>query len=259
MAIAEESSPTPAESPQPTQSGWLSRLIAPGSHRLTPTGHLALAGTLLLGSLVINVWMFSFANRQERDWLNLATVTKTLTDSRAIAANVQATPAERARMVDQFMLIQARTETHAQVMGLFFKLNFISLGTVGLATGVASITLFFISKVGWEDVNNALINIFIVSTGLVIFHSNLIFIFKFQDNIRLNGQLYSEYTQLYNAVLSYWAVQPSLPSSVAPAEFILATDKQLAELGKITLDFDASRISQLGQPFEGLSTQPQDQ
>jgi hypothetical protein len=259
VAIAEESSPISADSSaKPTiQAGWLTRLISPTSNQLTLGGHLALAGTLLLGALAINAWMFSFASHQERDWLNLTTVTKTLQDSRSLAANVQATPAERSRMVDQFMLVQARTETHAQVMGLFYKLNFIALGTVGFATGTASISLFFISKAGWEQVNNALINLFIVSTGLVVFHSNLIFMFKFQDNIHLNGQLYSEYTQLYNTILTYWAIQPSAPNSPTSAEFILVTDQRLAELGKITLDFDVTRIDQLSKPLEALGNPPQ--
>ena len=140
----------------------------------------------------------------------------------------------------------------AKVMGLFFTLNFVSLGTIGLAAGVATISLFFISKAGWERVNNAIINVFILSTGLVIFHSNLISIFKFQANIKLNAQLYSEYTRLYNSVLSYWAIQPSLANSPAPAEFILSTDQQLAELGKISLDFDVDRISQIKQPLEAF-------
>jgi hypothetical protein len=252
VAIAEESSPVPSPPRLDNRSQGLARLIAPTNHQLTLGGHMALAGALLLGSLVVNLWMFSFASSQERDWLNLSTVTKTIEDSQFLATNVQATAAERARMVDQFMLVQARTETHAQVMGLFYKLNFITLGTVGFATGLASISLFFISKAGWERVNNALINLFIVSTGLVVFHSNLIFMFKFQDNIRLNGQLYGEYTQLYNTILTYWAIQPSAPEAPPPAAFILATDQRLTELGKITLDFDISRVDQLSQPLEGL-------
>jgi hypothetical protein len=245
---------TPTSQPPRTARRWLERLISPGSNQLTGLGHGVLAGALLLGSFALNGWMLVFASHQERDWLNFATVEKTLEASKAAVANVQATPAERARMVDQFMLIQARTQTHAEVMGLFYKLNFIALGTIGLATGVASISLFFISKAGWERANNALINIFIVSTGLVIFHSNVIFIFKFQDNIKLNGELYTEYTQLYNSVLSYWAIQPSSANSPNPAEFILATDQQLATLGKVTLDFDVSRISQLSKPLEPFTS-----
>ena len=252
MAIAEESSPAPSPDRLDTPPLGLARLIAPTSHQLTLGGHMALAGTLLLGSLLVNLWMFSFASSQERNWLNFSRVAKTVEDSQALVTNVEATAAERARMVDQFMLVQSRTETHAQVMGLFYKLNFIALGTVGFATGLASISLFFISKAGWERVNNALINLFIVSTGLVIFHSNLIFIFKFQDNIRLNGQLYGEYTQLYNAILTYWAIQPSAAEAPSPAEFIVATDQRLTELGKITLDFDISRVDQLSQPLEDL-------
>ncbi|PSR19456.1 hypothetical protein C8255_02300 [filamentous cyanobacterium CCP3] len=241
---------------QAVRSPWLTRLISPQSNQLTLVGHLALAGSLLLGSLSLNVWMFAFASSQEGDWLNLSTVAKTRADSQALVTNVQATAAERSRMVDQFMLIQARVETHVQVMGLFYKLNFIALGTIGWATGLASISLFFISKVGWEQVNNALINLFIVSSGLVIFHSNLILIFKFQDNIQLNGQLYTEYTQLYNAVLSYWAIQPSTPNSPTPADFIVATDQRLTELGQIALDFDVSRVSQWSQPLEGAGAEP---
>ncbi|MGF1571037.1 MAG: hypothetical protein ACFCVD_23670 [Nodosilinea sp.] len=260
MAVADDAAPSqgplpvqPSVAPSTTRRLFkLTQLISPASNQLTGLGHLALAGTLLLGSLTLNVWMFAFAQSQEQDWLNFERVEKTLEESQAAVANLQATPAERARLVDQFMLIQARTVTHAKVMGLFYKLNFIALGTVGLTTGIASISLFFISKVGWEQGNNALINVFIVSSGLVIFHSNMIFVFKFQENIQLNGQLYSEYTRLYNEMLSYWAIQPTSSTSPSPAEWIMATDQQLTRLGKISLDFEASRIDQLKQPVEAF-------
>jgi hypothetical protein len=255
VAIADESTATPKLESADRRSPWQQRLISPSTGQLTLVGHLALAGALLLGSLAINSWMFVFATRQERDWLNLAAVSKTVEEGQALAANVEGTPAEEARMVEQLITIQLRMATHAEVMGLFYKLNFIALGTVGLATGVASIALFFVSKVGWERANNALINLFIVATGLVIFHSNLIFIFKFQDNIRLNSQLYSEYARLYNAMLSYWAIQPTAPDSLTPAAFIVATDQQLADLGKISLDFDVSRIAEMGNPLDALGPQ----
>ena len=230
------------------------KLFCPGSNRLTALGHGLLTGCLLLGTLVINVGMFSFAIKQESNWLNYDNLAKDRETSESAVASVQATEAERTRMVDQLILVQARMKTHAKVMGLFYTLNFVSLGTIVLMAGVASVSLFFISKAGWEQINNAVINVFVISAGLIIFHSNFILIFKFQDNIKLNGQLYSEYNRLYNSILSYWAIQPSTPEMILPAEFILSTDQQLADLGKISLEFDVDRISELRQPlkvFEG--------
>lgn len=234
---------------------WLRRFMSPESKQPTFLGHILLSGALIGGALVINLLMFAFAIRQESNWLNYNQFSKSIEDVEAAAESLDATPAEKARMVEQFMLIQARIRTHAKVMGLFFSLNFVSLGTIGVAAGMTAISLVFISKSGWEKMNNAVINVFITATGLVILHSNLVFIFKFQENIKLNGEFYSEYTAMANSMLSYWAIQPTLVDGMSPAEYILLTDQQLAELGRISLEFDADRIFELKQPFDTFAEQ----
>ena len=265
MTIAEEF-PKPKQSPEPDEALadievarpsplWLGYFVSPASQQLTLVGHVALAASLLLGVLSVNVGMFSFAIRQEKAWLNYDDMAKTTEVIVSKADNLQATEAEKGRMVEQFELIQARTKTHAKVMGLFFSVSFVSMGTIGLAGGLSTLCLFFISKEGWERANNALVNVFLVSTGLVLFHSNCIFIFKLQDNISLNSHLYNEYAKLSDTVLTYWAIQPTQPEVDAPADFILSVDQAIGELGGISLEFDSARVAEIAQPAESLNEQ----
>ncbi|HEY9764238.1 MAG TPA: hypothetical protein V6D07_17040 [Trichocoleus sp.] len=267
MALAQEGQEFESSRPQvqhsqvefPERPHWLRYLVSPQTRQPTLLGHAAIAGSFFASVALLTIVLFSYGVQKEKAWLNFDGYTKNTQEVNALVKEVEANPAEKARMRDQFLQVQRRIRIHAEVMSLFYRLNFISLSTITLSMGVASISLFFISKLGWERVNNAVISLFILTSGLVLFHSNLILIFKYQKNIELNQNLFADYSNLRNAILSYWATQQSVTDSPSAAKFIYQIDDTLVELGMVTLDFDTDKASQLQRSTEYSPTPQNDQ
>jgi uncharacterized membrane protein len=68
-------------------------------------------------------------------------------------ANLATKPSEKARLIDQFEQVQNRIQTHANVMGFFYKQYYISLSMICGGSVIASICLFLLVKaVGSESI-----------------------------------------------------------------------------------------------------------
>ena len=237
---------------QPVASPRLGRFISQKNHQPTLLGHIVISTSLVLGICLGYTLMFWFAGIKQNEWLSVTPALKTEAINTAIA-NLATKPSEKARLIDQFEQIQDRIQKHANVMGFFYKQYYISLSMICGGSVVASICLFFISKKGWDRVNNALINIFIVSSSTVILYGNVSLVFKQEENIKDNQALYLSYFALRNEMLSYWATQQaSTGDSIAPAKFIHYMDGRLQELSQIRLGFDATRITDLSDQMEQL-------
>jgi hypothetical protein len=231
---------------------WISWFIA-DNHQPTTLGHVVLSSSML-AAIIVSYWvMFWFAGIKQAEWLGGAPVLTQEEINTSIAV-LSPTPAERIRLVDQYRQIENRVQKHADIMGFFYRQYFISLSMICGASIVASVCLFFISKLGWERVNNALINIFIVSTSTIIFYGNISLVFKQEENIKDNQILYLGYFSLRNEMLSYWVTQQaSTGDPVTPAKFIHYMDGRLQELNQIRLGFDATRITTLGDQMNQLN------
>ena len=230
----------------------LGRFILP-TNQPTLLGHIVISTTLVLGICLGHALMFWFAGTKQNEWLSEKSSLKEKAVNTAIDS-LPTKPSEKARLIDQFDQIQDRIQKHASVMGFFYKQYYISLSMICGGSVIASICLFFISKSGWERVNNALINIFIVSSSTVILYGNISLVFKQEENIKDNQALYLSYFALRNEMLSYWATQQASTEDtiVPPAKFIHYMDGRLQELSQIRLGFDATGITNLGDQMKQL-------
>jgi len=230
----------------------LGRFISP-TNQPTLLGHIFISTTLVLGICLGHALMFWFAGTKQNEWLSEKSSLKEKAVNTAIDS-LPTKPSEKARLIDQFDQIQDRIQKHASVMGFFYKQYYISLSMICGGSVIASICLFFISKSGWERVNNALINIFIVSSSTVILYGNISLVFKQEENIKDNQALYLSYFALRNEMLSYWATQQaSTEDTIVPAaKFIHYMDGRLQELSQIRLGFDATGITNLGDQMKQL-------
>lgn len=231
---------------------WLKYIISPKSHELTVFGHMLLAIGFVgfLGAL--NVAMLLYGTSLRRDWLPPQAMPE---DVEQRLGAVQATEAEKLRMKDQLQQVLWRINVHGKVMGLFYCLNFVSLTTLCIGAGTGTISLFFISKHGWERINNAVITLFILSTGAIFIHSNLMLMMRYQDNITLNRQLFETYSDAKHSILSYWATQATSPDGLTAAEFIQEIDTLLFEFNDIALTFDHDQAAILRRSFDLIGTQ----
>lgn len=233
---------------------WLRRFISEPNRQPTLLGHVALS-TSLVGVIVVSyAVMFWFAGTKQAEWLG---TTPTLKDNEIneTLSGLKLTTPQKVRLMDQYNQIQSRIEKHAAIMGFFYRQYYISLSMICGGSMIASICLFFISKCGWDRVNNALINIFIVSSGTIIFYGNISLAFKQEDNIRDNQTMYLSYFSLRNEMLSYWATQQAnTGEEIPPTKFIHYMDGKLQELSQIRLGFDATRITTLGEQIKQLNS-----
>ena len=223
-------------------------------HFLISSGLLALIG---VGYFSLN-W---YGGKQAKEWLGPQE------EFTAVGETLNATPTEKMRLAEQLNQVELRINRYSAMMVFFYKHYYISISLTSASALVAGICLFFISKKGWQDANNALINVFIITSGAVIFFGDLPGIFRHNDNSAASRDSYLQHISLRNQVRSYLATgatvgeDPEKPNEFSRPEtsrFILYVDQKLSELHKIPLGFDPTGIkdiqekSRLGIPEKTL-------
>ena len=242
--------PEKAQTPSRTIPKWLIWAISKeNNYQPTLFGHLALSSALLSIAVIAWIIMFLISNVWEKEWI-FKPERITIEQLESATAKLSLTIYERNRIIAQFQEIERLADTHANIMGFFYKQYYISLATMGGCAALAIVSLFFISKVGWERVNNALINIFIVTSGIVIFYGNISLIFQHKDNLEASQKIYVNYLGLRNEVLSYLATGETITNeSLAPAKFIHYVDRELKSISFIRLGFDPKSIPDFSKQF----------
>lgn len=228
----------------------------------TLLGHLLLTSSLLM---LIGIGYFSMqwsASKKANEWLG---ATQNFTPLSEGIKN--ASEDEKTRLKQQFEEIQARSHRYATIMTFFYQQYYVSISLTSASALVAGICLFFISKKGWDRVNNAVINVFIVASGSVIFFGDLPGIFRQNENSTTSRDLYIAHVSLRNKVLSYLATgatvgaEPEKPNEFSRPEtsrFILYVDQKLAELNQVPIGFDPTGIGDVERKSRfGLPEKPQ--
>ncbi|GBO55925.1 hypothetical protein APA_4131 [Pseudanabaena sp. lw0831] len=246
MSLDQEKAQIPS-SPIPK---WLIWAIArDNNYQPTLLGHIALSGALISIALISWIIMFVISTAWEKEWI-FKPERITVEQLESATAKLSPTIYERNRMISQFQEIERLADKHANIMGFFYKQYYISLATMGACAALAIVSLFFISKVGWERVNNALINIFIVTSGIVIFYGNISLIFQQKDNLEASQKIYVNYLGLRNEVLSYLATGETIANeSITPAKFIHYVDRELKSISFVRLGFDPKSIPDFSKQF----------
>jgi len=180
-----------AESPKWTLTRWVKRLIKVDVNTSTskPTllAHCLLSIGLVLGAGLLYGSAWASINRLSYDWK--VCPVKSTTGSEAnpnelpnlttIKINIDllakkkeekgsVSKSQTDRLNDQLLQLAAAQKTACDI-GVFFFSNRNAALTVSTAAGILAITsLAFVSKKGWEDTNNTIINIGVTS-GLILF------------------------------------------------------------------------------------------
>ena len=218
------------------------------THQLTLLGHILMA-IGYLGMIIFSEWsMLHYSAIKQQVWLPQKEINQQ--DIRQRVEPVLATDAEKDRMVEQLEEVIWRMNVHSRVMAFFYRLDFMSLVIICMTAGIATVSLFFISKYGWDSINNAVITVFILSSGVAVLHSNLMLVMQHHDNIEVNRRLFDKYSGTMNRILSYWATQPNGDSGMTPTEFIYHVDAILMESDEIPLEFDNGRASILQESID---------
>ncbi len=231
---------------------WLSWAISKEKGcQPTIAGHIALSSSLIALAFFWWLIIFIFGSLWEKEWGYIPE--KINVEKLELAAPIlQAKPSEKNRLLEQLKQIEILSEKHAKIMGFFYKQYYISLSMMVSCAAIAALSLFFISKSGWERVNNAIINVFIVASGVLIFYGNISLAFQQKDNLEASQTIYINYLSLRNEYLSYLATGETISSNkLTPDEFIHYIDKQMNNVSFIRLGFDPKSIPDLSKQING--------
>jgi hypothetical protein len=179
------------------------------------------------------------------------------------ANNLNASAAEKQRLRDQALEVRVRAVSQFEMTKYFYRQFFVAISMSAIGAVVSAVTLFSMSKLGWDNCKSKpLVTVFVVSSGVTVFFSSSIFIFQLENNIAENKKLYLAYSALEDRVLSYMASgQFRLATSAAiagtsatstsiqssgfvkePAGVISYIDGELAASNNIAIGFDANKI-----------------
>lgn len=232
-----------------------------GGTKKQPTffGHLLITSSLLVligASNILHSW---YAHQQAKKWLNS---TEKLTTIDIDKGKSGASATEKARLTEQLDDIQSRLDRYSTMMVFFYTHYYTSIIITSASALVAGICLFFISKVGWERVNNSLINVFVVTSSIGIFFGDLPGTFKYKENSETSRDLYLEHISLKNEVRSYLVTGLTISDNAEDSAvykrtetnlFIHYVDQKLASLNEIPLGFDTTGINDFKDNAERLS------
>jgi len=224
--------------------------------------HCLITGATLVLILSTFLMLRGFAHAKATEWLKAPEIKQEVVVAKQ--GTTQLTPVE-IRLQGQLTEIESRIERHTAVMIYFYQQYFISLSMASGLGLIAALCLFFISRDGWQKANNALINVFMVTSSTALLYNQLPHLFKQDINLAANQKLYLDYIALQNKVLSYQAtggttdINPDRPdefiADVNPSLFIHEIDKNLAQLNQIPIEFDATQIIRIPD-FREIDSQP---
>jgi hypothetical protein len=152
------------------------------------------------------------------------------------------------RLRDQYREIRGRARHHLMVMAYFFTNYYRAIQMMALLGAIAGVALFFVAFKGWTSTNQYVRNVFITATVLTAYFSLYPTVFKQQDNITDNKNLYLEYVAIQNSVRTFAATGQSFlvaegTANTNEADFLHDIDQRMAALNNIAIGFDYTKVS----------------
>lgn len=236
--------------------------------------HAILTGTLVVATILIALGLYYFdANRIDDRWSE--TLDQSLDDKlkpgkidlivnnylqKYQNLNIDGAKKRIKEQLTQMVMKQKQSEIIAKD---YYKWLFVDLSITSGAAIISAISLFYISKEGWEKANNYVINIFTTSSAVALMVGSWNVIFKMQENADKKVDLFIAYENLYNLVLTRIATisdpseagdtrcNPSeagdtrtSPPTVADQlqTIVTKTEDTMSTYNKILINFDSSGI-----------------
>lgn len=294
MQVARPATPHPIEpaSPQPpppwTHSGWGKQLACVKDSEVNPSflGHVLISGSIIGLAILAYVVPLALVFDKAKEWevcsripqqkpekpekpgiklpnkgddssLNLEQVKQNITNLGTADLKNVPLRSQKDRLITQVQQLNQAQQT-ACTIGIYFFANRTATSTVATATGIAALaSLAFVSKKGWEQSNNAIINLGVTS-GLILF-STLTFSQLYGQGSNFENQRTKQNLSidLLNRVASASAngsaqvtipdaktnpkeVDINLNTSAGLQQFIRALDRELQTLHKLDFGLDDS-------------------
>ncbi len=200
---------------------------------------------ILLLLVVLMYILFSNMKQQGRNWGEQWT--KPITEySKAVdemlnnAKINKGTQEQQSRLKQQIDLIQSRAEVHKQIMIYLYTRYFTSIVMVATFGVILAVLLLYGSINGVRNLPLYLLAILYFVLAGTLYWGSFPLIFKQDENIAKNKELYLSYIGLENQILSYLSTDRIKPDDedINIREYILILDVELNKLNKLPLGFE---------------------
>jgi hypothetical protein len=197
------------------------RNIIDPDHKLTFAGHVTLTGSLLVFTGITYIFGLYLSTFWEGEWLRKEIETPPQVKQVELFNKQTLKPEDRQqlRLVEQLNTVTDLRARHCRIMSFFYKQYFCWLSIGSTAAMISFLCIFFISKEGWKETNNALINLGVTSFGITLFALNTTQVFQQSENLKTSQNLY----------IGYVGLEHDLRSAIATKELIKA-DKTIVKL-----------------------------
>lgn len=171
---------------------------------------------------------------------------------------------EQSRLAQQIRLVENGVSYHTEMAAYFYSRGR-SLARVAIFAGLfAGISGFLISQKGWQQSNNAVINVFITCSSLTLICSQIPNVFNYDENYEANQKLGLGYIELQNQIHSFIATEgmvgqnPEKPNEFSEMDtnrMIHYIDGKLSDLAQFNIAYDSAQVSQFSK-FDPTSDIP---
>lgn len=162
---------------------------------------------------------------------------------------------EKSRLKTQLEIITNRCIMYFTIAKTYYRWLFATIISCSLATVIASVCLFYISKEGWEKANNYVINIFVVFSSIAIFGSSLTLIFQYENNAKSNLIILSNYMNLKNKIITELTTSTNSEGKTINLKTIVhETNSQLVDYNNFNIALETKNILTIPQVLEKFNS-----
>jgi hypothetical protein len=167
--------------------------------------------------------------------------------SNEIEANLKVTTFGRTNedlnsiLLAKFQVVNRRAQHHFMMVTKLAAYTFMQIIMVLAMSGPAAITLFLLSRKGWNsDDNLAELILFAVTTTAAALYAAVPRIFRVNENFRANALAYLNILQLGDQIRTY-AYTSEAPGAESLLTFLTRIDQSLAAYRTVAFNFDLSQ------------------
>lgn len=172
------------------------------------------------------------------------------------------TAIEQTVLTEQQEFIESRVDQLAEMTSFFYGRYHGAVALAAVSTLAAGISVFAVSKKGWDQVNPVFANVLVTASASAIFYGNLPGIFMYEEGFNASWKLYQGHVTLNQQMSSFIATggvigqdpeRPNEYSAIDTNRFIHYVDRRLATLNQQPVGFNRSGISNLSSFDSALS------
>ena len=202
--------------------------------------------TFVFGTAALAALLYPPYIRQEGDPHNwVVPLLPEMTNSISFASTNL--PAEQSsRLEEQARYVSGRATHHFRVMQFYYTNYYVALLLGSVYGGIAAMSLFLLTKAGWQQGGKCLGSLFLTTTVCTTFFFTFPTWCRMDETVTKNKALYVRYVALLNDMRTFlatgnFAQDPQPTNAPTAANFILRMDNEMKKANDIAVTFDATK------------------